>query len=52
MNFVIELLINYEFNAILMIINKFTKMHHYILYMIIDEDITAEKTTQLLIDHV
>ncbi len=52
MNFVIELFINHEFNAILMIINKFTKMHHYISCTIIDEDITAEETTRLLIDHV
>jgi hypothetical protein len=52
MNFVIELFVNHEFNAILMIINKFTKMHHYISCTIIDENITAEKTTRLLIDHV
>ncbi len=52
MNFVIELFVNHEFNAILMIINRFTKMHHYISCTIIDKDITAEETTRLLIDHV
>jgi hypothetical protein len=35
-----------------MIINKFTKMHHYISCTIIDEDITTEETTRLLIDDV
>jgi hypothetical protein len=52
MNFVIELSVNHEFNAILMIINRFTKMHHYISCTIIDEDITIEETARLLIDHV
>jgi hypothetical protein len=52
MNFVIELFINHEFNAILMIINRFTKMHHYISCTIIDEDITVEETAPLLIDYV
>jgi hypothetical protein len=52
MNFVIELLISHEFNVILMIIDRFTKMHYYISCTIIDEDITAEETTRLLIDHV
>jgi hypothetical protein len=52
MNFVIELFVNHEFNAILMIVDKFTKMHHYISCTIIDEDITIEKTARLLIDHV
>jgi hypothetical protein len=36
MNFVIELFVNYEFNAILMIINKFTKMHYYISCTILE----------------
>jgi hypothetical protein len=52
MNFVIELFVNHEFNAILMIIDKFTKMHHYISCTIIDEDIAVKKTARLLIDHV
>jgi hypothetical protein len=52
MNFVIELFVNHEFNAILMIINRFKKMSHYISCTIIDEDITAEEIARLLIDHV
>jgi hypothetical protein len=52
MNFVIELFVNHEFNVILMIINRFTKMHHYISCTIIDENITTEETTRLLIGHV
>jgi hypothetical protein len=52
MNFVIELFVNQRFNAILIIINKFTKMHHYISCTIIDENITVKKTTRLLIHYV
>jgi hypothetical protein len=52
MNFVIELFIYHEFNAILMIIKKFTKMYYYISCTIIDEDIIIEETTRLLINHV
>jgi hypothetical protein len=52
MNFVIELFVNHEFNTILMIIDKFTKIHHYISCTLIDEDITVEETARLLIVHV
>ncbi len=52
MNFVIELSDNYEFNAILIMINKLIKIHHYISCNAEKEDITTEKTTKLLINHV
>jgi hypothetical protein len=53
MNFVIELSkIKNDFNAILMIINKFIKMHHYVLCTTKKNDTFAEKTIKLLIKHV
>ncbi len=52
-NFVIELSkIKNDFNAILMIIDKFIKMHHYVLCTAEKNDTFAEKTTKLLIKHV
>ncbi len=52
MNFVIELFENKNFNVILMMINRLTKMHHYISCTTTEEDISVEKTTRLLINHV
>ncbi len=52
MNFVIELFESKEFNAILMIVDRLTKMHHYIFCMTTEEDINAEKIARLLINHV
>ncbi len=52
MNFEIELLMSNEFNVILMIINRLIKMRHYILCTTEEEDISAEETTHLLINHV
>jgi hypothetical protein len=53
MNFVIELSkIKNDFNAILMIINKLIKMHHYVFCTAEEDDTFAEKTTKLLIKHV
>jgi hypothetical protein len=52
MNFVIELSESKEFNAILMMINRLTKMHHYISCKAEEDDTSAEKTTRLLINHV
>jgi hypothetical protein len=52
MNFVIELSENKEFNAILMMINRLTKMHHYISCTTTEEDTNAEKIIRLLINHV
>jgi hypothetical protein len=53
MNFVIELSkIKNDFNAILMIINKLIKMHHYVLCTTEKDNTFAEKTVKLLINHV
>jgi hypothetical protein len=53
MNFVIELSKSKkEFNAILMIVNRLTKMHHYISCVAKEDETTVEETTQLLINHV
>ncbi len=52
MNFVIELSENKEFNAILMIVDRLTKMHHYISCTTTEEDINAKKIARLLINHV
>jgi hypothetical protein len=53
MNFVIELSKSKEeFNAILMIINRLTKMHHYISCVAEKDETTIEKTARLLINHV
>jgi predicted metal-dependent hydrolase len=53
MNFVIELSkIKNDFNAILMIIDKLIKMHHYVLCTAEEDDTFAEKTIKLLINHV
>ncbi len=41
-----------KFNAILMIIDWLTKMHHYIFCITTKEDINAEKIVRLLINHV
>ncbi len=53
MNFVTKLSkIKNDFNAILMIMNRLTKMHHYVSCIIEKENTFVEKTTRLLIDHV
>jgi hypothetical protein len=52
MNFVIELFENENFNAILMMINRLTKMHHYISCITTKKSINAEKITRLLINQV
>jgi hypothetical protein len=52
MNFVIELFLSNDFNAILMIVNRLTKMHHYISCTTTDEDINVEEIARLLINHV
>ncbi len=53
MNFVIELSKSKkEFNVILMIINRLTKMHHYVSCVAEEDETTVEKTAQLLINHV
>jgi hypothetical protein len=53
MNFVIELSkIKNDFNAILMIIDRLIKMHHYVLCTAEEDETFAEKTIKLLINHV
>ncbi len=52
MNFVTKLSKSKDFNVILMIINRLTKMHHYILCVAEKNETTAEKTTRLLINYV
>jgi hypothetical protein len=52
MNFVIELFDSKEFNAILMIVDRLTKMHHYIFYVAAEENISVEEIARLLINHV
>jgi hypothetical protein len=53
MNFVIELSkIKNDFNAILMIINRLTKMYYYVSCAIKKEEIFVEKTTWLLINQI
>jgi hypothetical protein len=52
-NFVIELSkIKNDFNAILMIINRLIKIHHYVFCTAKEDDTSAEETTKLLIIHV
>ncbi len=52
MNFVTELFKSKNFNAILMIVDRLTKMHHYISCVAEKDETTAEKTTRLLINYV
>ncbi len=53
MNFVIELSKSKkEFNAIFMIVNRLTKMHHYISCVAKKDETTVEETARLLINHV
>ncbi len=52
LDFVIELSDNREYNAVFMIMNRLSKMHHYISCIIDENDTTVEKTTKLLIQHV
>jgi hypothetical protein len=52
LDFVIELFDSREYNAIFMMINRLSKMHHYISCIIDENDTTAEETTKLLIQYV
>jgi hypothetical protein len=49
---VIELFESKDFNAILMIINRLTKMHHYVSCTAAEEETNAEEIARLLINHV
>ncbi len=52
MNFIIDLFDSSEYNAILTIICKLSKERHYISCIIENEDITVEKTAEMLIQWV
>ncbi len=52
LNFVIRLFENREYNVILMIIDRLSKMHHYISCITDDNEITTEEIVKLLIQHV
>ncbi len=52
MNFIIDLSNSYDYNAILTVICRLSKERHYISCIIDDEDITAEKTAEMLIQWV
>ncbi len=52
MNFITDLFDSSKYNAILMIICRLSKKRHYISCIIDDEDITVEKTAEMLIQWV
>ncbi len=52
LNFVMRLSDNKEYNAIFIIINRLSKIHHYILDITNENEIIVEETTKLLIQHV
>ena len=49
MNFIIDLPDSYDYNAILTVICRLSKKRHYISCIIDDEDITVEKTAEMLL---
>ena len=52
MNFVTDLSKSENCNAILMIIDRLTKMRHYIVYKADNEGISAEQTAQMYIKYI
>ncbi len=52
LDFVIELFDNRDYNAVLMIVDRLNKMHHYISCTTNENETTTEKTAKLLIQHV
>ncbi len=52
MNFIINLFNSYNYNTILTVICRLSKERHYISCIIDDEDITVEKTAEMLIQWV
>ncbi len=52
LDFVTELFDSRRYNAVLMIIDRLSKMHHYISCTIDENEITIEKTIKLFIQHV
>ena len=51
-NFIINLFDSYDYNTILTVICKLLKERHYISCIIDDEDITVEKTAEMLIQEI
>jgi hypothetical protein len=51
-DFVTKLLDNKDYNAILMIVDRLSKMHHYISCTTDENETTIEKIVKLLIQHV
>jgi hypothetical protein len=51
-DFVINLFNNRNYNAVLMMIDRLNKIHHYIFYMIDENKIAIKKTIKLFIQHV
>ena len=52
MNFIINLFDLYDYNAILTVICRLSKERHYISCIIDDEDITVEKTAEMLLQWI
>ncbi len=52
MNFIIDLFNSYDYHAILTVICRLLKERHYISCIIDDEDITVEKTAEMLLQWV
>ncbi len=52
LNFVIDLSESRNYNAVFMIINRLSKMHHYSFCTANENETTTEKTTKLFIQHV
>ncbi len=52
LDFVTSLLDSREYNVILMMIDRLSKMHHYISCIIDENETTTKKTAKLLIRHV
>ncbi len=52
MNFIIDLFDSYDYNAILTVICRLLKERHYISCIIDDENITVEKTAEMLLQWV
>jgi hypothetical protein len=52
LDFVTELLSSRDYNAVLMIIDRLSKMHYYIFCTIDENETTIEKTIKLFIQHV
>ncbi len=48
MNFIINLLNSYNYNAILIILCRLLKEKHYVFYFTNDKDITDKKTAEML----